>query len=154
MNSTDLQHFLTTHAIAAEMVYMQVHTPTVETAAQALGVHVNQVIKSIVLLADDSPLLVIANGTSRIDLKRVADHVNLPRKKVKMADAQTVLDITGYVVGSMPPFGHLAPLRTLIDSRVFDQTLVYGGGGEIDAMLKIAPGEIERVTRGERVSGS
>jgi Cys-tRNA(Pro) deacylase len=151
MDSSDLQHFLTTHAITAEMVYMQVHTPTVETAAQALGVHVDQVIKSIVLLADDSPLLVIANGTSRIDLKRVADHLNLPRKKVKMAEAQTVLEITGYVVGSMPPFGHLAPLRTLIDSRVFDQTLVYGGGGEIDAMLKIAPDEIERVTRGERV---
>jgi len=151
MNSADLQHFLATHAIAAEMVYMQVHTPTVETAAQALGVHVDQVIKSIILLADGSPLLVIANGTSRIDLKRVADHLNLPRKKVKMAEAQTVLEITGYVVGSMPPFGHLAPLRTLIDSRVFDQTLVYGGGGEIDAMLKIAPDEIERVTRGERV---
>ncbi len=151
MNSSDLQHFLTIRAIAAEMVYMQVHTPTVETAAQALGVHVDQVIKSIILLAADSPLLVIANGTSRIDLKRVADHLNLPRKKVKMADAQTVLDITGYIVGSMPPFGHKAALRTLIDSRVFDQTSVYGGGGEIDAMLKIAPSEIERVTRGERV---
>ncbi len=151
MNSTDLQTFLTTHTIAAEMVYMQVHTPTVETAAQALGVHVDQVIKSIVLLADDSPLLVIANGTSRIDLKRIADHLNLPRKKVKMADAQTVLEITGYIVGSMPPFGHKTALRTLIYSRVFDQTLVYGGGGEIDAMLKIAPSEIERVTRGERV---
>ena len=83
MNSSDLRHFLTTHAIAAEMVYMQVHTPTVETAAQALGVRMDQVIKSIVLLADDSPLLVIANGISRIDLKRVADHLNLLRKKMK-----------------------------------------------------------------------
>ncbi|MEK7441098.1 MAG: YbaK/EbsC family protein [Chloroflexota bacterium] len=151
MNSSDLQHFLTTHAISAEMVYMQVHTPTVETAAQALGVHVDQVIKSIVLLADESPLLVIANGTSRIDLKRVADHLNLPRKKIKMADAETVLNITGYIVGSMPPFGHKTVLRTLIDSRVFDQTLIYGGGGEINAMLKIAPIEIERVTRGVKV---
>lgn len=152
MNSSDLQKFITAQAIAAEIVYMQVHTPTVETAAVALGVEVDQVIKSIVLLADQSPLLVIASGTARIELKRVADHLGLPRKRVKMADAETVFELTGFVVGSMPPFGHKTMLRTLIDERVFLQTSVYGGGGDIDAMLKVTPREVVRVTQAQGVN--
>lgn len=151
MNSSDLKKFIAAYAITAEIVYMSVHTPTVETAAIALGVEVDQVIKSIVLLADHSPLLVVANGITRIDLKRVADYLGLSRKKVKLAEAGTVFELTGFVVGSMPPFGHTQPLRTLIDERVFAQNIVFGGGGDIDAMLKVTPTEVQRVSSGARI---
>lgn len=151
MNSKDLQNFITARAITAEIVYMPVHTPTVETAAVALGVGVDQIVKSIVLLADTSPILMVATGTARIDLKRLADHLKLPRKRVKLAEAQTVFELTGFVVGSMPPFGHTQPLRTLIDERVFAQSVVFGGGGDLDAMLQVSPAEVLRVSSGERV---
>jgi prolyl-tRNA editing enzyme YbaK/EbsC (Cys-tRNA(Pro) deacylase) len=68
------------------------------------------------------------------------------RKRVKLADAETVLNITGYPVGAMPPFGHRRPLPTLMDKRVLRQTEVYAGGGQIDALLRISPEAIFRVT--------
>ena len=151
MNSADLAAFISAHNITAEIVHMGTHTPTVETAAQALGVHPDQIVKSILCLADGSPVLVVASGTARIDLKRLADSLGLARKRVKMADAPTVLEISGFEVGAMPPFGHKIKLRTLIDRRVFDQPEVYGGGGEVDAMMRIAPAEIAQVASGERV---
>lgn len=151
MNSTDLAAFISAHNITAEIVHIGTHTPTVETAAQALGVHPDQIVKSILCLADGSPILVIASGTARIDLKRLADSLDLARKRVKMADAPTVFEISGFEVGAMPPFGHKAKLRTLIDRRVFDQPEVYGGGGEVDAMMRLTPAEISRVTGGETI---
>ncbi|MBM4424512.1 MAG: YbaK/EbsC family protein [Chloroflexi bacterium] len=151
MNSSDLAAFIAANGAAAEIIRTADHTPTVEAAAQALGVHVDQIVKSILLLADDSPVLVIANGTARVDLKRVADHLGLPRKRVKMADANAVLNLAGYAVGSMPPFGHKTQLRALIDSRAFEQSEVFAGGGEINAMLRIAPDEILRIVGGEKV---
>jgi len=57
-------------------------------------------------------------------------------------------------VGTMPPFGHKSRLRTLIDAGVLAQPEVYAGGGAIDALLRIAPAEIVRVTKAETVNVS
>jgi prolyl-tRNA editing enzyme YbaK/EbsC (Cys-tRNA(Pro) deacylase) len=46
----------------------------------------------------------------------------------------------------MPPFGHRRRLATLVDSAVTTQDLVFGGGGDVDAMLRLTPAELLRVT--------
>jgi Cys-tRNA(Pro) deacylase len=151
MDSADLAAFIAANGITAEIILLPDHTPTVEVAAQALGVRIEQVVKSILFLAEGSPVLVIANGTNRIDYRRLGDYLNLSRKRIKMADADQVLSIAGYIVGSMPPFGHKSKLRTLFDARMFEQPEVFAGGGSINAMLRITPNEIVRVTDGEKV---
>jgi Cys-tRNA(Pro) deacylase len=151
MDSTDLAAFITANAITAEIIHMDEHTLTVEAAAQALGVPADQIVKSILFVTEDSPLLVIANGLNKIDYKRLAEYLNLSRKKVRMAQAEEVLEIAGFIVGSMPPFGHKIKLRTLLDARLFEQSEVYAGGGDINAMLRVSPQEIERVTGGVKV---
>lgn len=152
MDSADLAVFIRDRAIAAEIVHLEQHTPTVEVAAQALGVAVDQIAKSILFLADETPLLVVANGLHRIDYKRLAEYFNLSRKKLRIASPEEVLNIAGFIVGSMPPFGHKTALRTLLDARLFEQAEVYAGGGDIDALLRVKPTEIERVTVGVRLA--
>ena len=49
----------------------------------------------------------------------------------------------------MPPFGHKQKLRTLVDPAVTRQEIIYGGGGGIDAMLRLTPSELLEVTRAE-----
>ena len=73
------------------------------------------------------------------------------RKKVKFASADQALDLTGFVVGSMPPFGHRQALRTLVDPTVLALDTIYGGGGAIDAMMRLTPQELMRVTGAEPV---
>jgi prolyl-tRNA editing enzyme YbaK/EbsC (Cys-tRNA(Pro) deacylase) len=152
MDSSDLAAFIAARALAAEIIHMDQHTPTVDVAAQVLGVPVEQVAKSILFMVNDAPLLVIANGLNRVDYKRLAEHLNLSRKKIRIASPDDVLNLAGFIVGSMPPFGHKTPLPTLLDARLFDQAEVYAGGGDINAMLRVTPEEIARVTGGERVA--
>ena len=56
-----------------------------------------------------------------------------------------VLDITGYEVGAVPPFGHKMKLRTVVATAVYDQQIVYGGGGEVQALMKLTTDELKRV---------
>ena len=49
----------------------------------------------------------------------------------------------------MPPFGHKQELRTLVDPAVTRQGVIYGGGGDIDAMLRLTPAELLAATRAE-----
>ncbi|MCB0174266.1 MAG: YbaK/EbsC family protein [Anaerolineae bacterium] len=149
LTSADLQQFIDAQHIEAEILVMAEHTPTVPDAARALQVEPEQIIKSLVFLVNDEPLLVINNGTALIDRRKVAARLDVGRKKVKFAGAEQALAITGYIVGSMPPFGHRQTLRTFIDPAITELEVIYGGGGDIDAMLRLTPAELLRVTEGE-----
>jgi Cys-tRNA(Pro) deacylase len=145
----DLQQFIETNQIDATIIPMKGHTPTVSDAARELQVATDQIIKTLVFLSDGKPLLVINNGLARVDRKKLAGILGVGRKKVKFANADQALEITGFVVGSMPPFGHLQKLPTLVDPSVVALDEVYGGGGNIDAMMRLTPGELLRVTGAE-----
>jgi prolyl-tRNA editing enzyme YbaK/EbsC (Cys-tRNA(Pro) deacylase) len=52
-------------------------------------------------------------------------------------------------VGSMPPFGHRKPLRTIVDRAAARRQEMFGGGGDIDALVRISPVELIEVTEAE-----
>jgi prolyl-tRNA editing enzyme YbaK/EbsC (Cys-tRNA(Pro) deacylase) len=152
LNSTHLAQFIRQRHITAEILHLAVDTPTVGHAAEALGVQPEQIIKSVLFLAAGKPVLVIANGLARISWKRLADHLGVSRRQLKTANAEQVLAITGYVVGAVPPFGHRQQLRTLVEAEVLAQTVVYGGGGEIHALMRLTTAELQRIVGHEVVS--
>ncbi|MCF8080255.1 MAG: YbaK/EbsC family protein [Desulfobacterales bacterium] len=151
LNRNDLQQFLDENRIAAKIISLPVHTATVAAAADALGVAEDQIIKSLVFRIDEAPLLVINNGLTRVDRKKVAAIMGVGRKRVKFASPEQALAITGYGVGAMPPFGHRTRLRTVVDAAVMELDEIYGGGGSIDAMMRLTPDELMRITAAQVV---
>ena len=145
----DLQRFIDGGSVAARIIPLQAHTTTVPEAAHALGVAEDQVVKSLVFLAGAEPRLVINCGLARVDRRKLAAYLGMGRGRVRFASPEQALAVTGFVVGSMPPFGHRSVLRTLVDETVARQATVYGGGGGIDAMMELSSAELLRVTRGE-----
>ena len=51
-------------------------------------------------------------------------------------------------MGTVPPFGHRQKLTTLVDQRVLARDVVYGGGGAINALMRVTPRELQRVVNG------
>ncbi len=145
--------FIRSYAIAATLIEPAQETPTVALAAQALGCQPEQIVKSVLFVVRggerDSQLLVIANGVTQIDSRQLADLLGVGRKRIRLAPADVVLAVTGYPAGGVPPFGFPDPLPTIIDPRVFDQAIVYGGGGDHHTMMRITPAELLRITGGQ-----
>ena len=149
MDRTDLQNFIDDHHIQATIMPLNEHTLTVGDAAKALGVDTHQIIKSLVFHIDGKPLLVINNGLARVDRRKLAAYLGVGRKKVKFASPDNAFALTGFVVGSMPPFGHKQKLRTLVDTALTKMDIIYGGGGDIDAMMRLTPEELLTVSQAE-----
>lgn len=139
LTSIDLQNFIDSQQIEAEFIHLPTHTPTVAAAAAAVEVDPAQIIKSVLFLADKRPVLVIASGLTRIDRKGLADYLGVSRRRVKIANADQVRKYTGYVAGAVPPFGHKEGIRTVVETAVtqLSQPVVYGGGGDVDALLRL-----------------
>lgn len=134
----ELADFLRTSGVQAELVRPGAPTATVADAALALGVAPAVIIKSLVFTADREPVLVIAAGEARVRMPALARALGMSRRAVKLASPEQTLAITGYAVGSMPPFGHREALPTLVDSvSVLAGGVVYGGGGGHDVLLRV-----------------
>jgi prolyl-tRNA editing enzyme YbaK/EbsC (Cys-tRNA(Pro) deacylase) len=146
LETSDLVRFIESHHVMANILELDVATPTVEDAANAVGTSAEQIVKSLLFLVDGRPVVMITCGTSHVDRRPIAAYFSVGRKRVKLADADTVLEITGYPIGAMPPFGLSQPLPTLMDRRVLEHEVVYAGGGGLDALMRISPIELLRVT--------
>lgn len=137
LTPNDLLKFMEKNTIAGEILFLDAPTPTVEAAAMALNTQPNRIAKSVLFTLPEGTVLAITCGTSLIEQRALASAFGVGRKKVKLADPKTVLQMTGYPVGTVPPFGHPQPLRTVIDPRVLEHALIYAGGGEHNAMLRL-----------------
>jgi prolyl-tRNA editing enzyme YbaK/EbsC (Cys-tRNA(Pro) deacylase) len=149
LGPADLQAYLEANQIQGELLQLSNPTPTVETAAEAVGAQPEQIVKSILFLVEGQPVLAITCGTSYVERRAISLRFGVGRKKVKLAAPEIVAEATGFLVGAMPPFGHRQPLRTLIDLRVLEKPVVYAGGGSDYTLLRLDPGTILQVTQGE-----
>ena len=147
LGPSHLAVFMQENKIPGEILELHVPTPTVESAAAAVGCQPSQIVKSLLFFARDELILAITSGPAHIERRSISSHYQVGRKKVKLADPQTVLAETGFQVGAMPPFGHFTPLPTLIDQRVLDLEQVYAGGGSDLNLLQISPQVILDITR-------
>jgi prolyl-tRNA editing enzyme YbaK/EbsC (Cys-tRNA(Pro) deacylase) len=117
-----------------------------------LGIEADQIVKSVIFWVDERPFLVYGCGTRRVDPRKLAARLQVGRKRVKLADADQVLDITGYAVGTVPPVGLKTPMPAYMDPAVRQYEVIYAGGGGIDALLKMTTTELLRVSNAEIVS--
>lgn len=154
MTPEDLQQFVNANGIKATILPMTQHTLTVIDAAMALGADTDQIIKSLVFMANGSPLLVINNGLARVDRRKLAACLEINYKKVRFASPEQALAFSGYMVGSMPPFGHKQTMHTIVDTKVPGMDTIFAGGGGIDAMMRLTSQELLCVTRAKVVDVS
>ena len=124
-------------------------TSTAEAAARAVGAPQGSIVKSLVFLADGAPLLVLAAGDQRVDVKRLRASLGLSKRRLRIAQPAEVLDHTGFEVGGVPPVGHSPPLTTLIDRTLGRFDTVWAAAGSAHAVFPIAYGQLVTITNGE-----
>jgi Cys-tRNA(Pro) deacylase len=120
-------------------------TITAQDAATRLNVPLERVIKSILFMDEkQTPILAILTGDKRIDKKKLASVLGIP--KAKIAPPEATKTLAGFEVGVMPPVAHKNRLMTVIDRKAMSFDKVYGGSGTADALMEIDPHDIARLT--------
>ena len=143
-----IEEFLAKEAIGAELISLGTETTTAKMAAEALGVPIDVVIKTILFQAKSGALvLVVAQGTGRIDTKKLVQVTGVDGWR--LAKPEIVLDATGYPVGGTPPLGLKQKIRMIVDTKAAALPEAYAGGGSHDVMLRIKPADIIRLNDAE-----
>ena len=145
-NAQRIQAALNERGSSAEVIQVPDSTRTAAEAAAALGTTVSQIVKSLVFVADDRPLLVLTSGSERVSTEKVRALVGA---KVSRPDADTVKRLTGYAIGGIPPLAHDTPARVLMDPHLLQFDVVWAAAGTPHAVFGIAPDELRRVAEAE-----
>ena len=146
-----VQEALTNAGLSCRVEELPASTRTAAEAAAAVGCGVAQIAKSLVFrgASTATPYLVIASGAHRVDEVRLAEWVS---EKVEKPDADFVRSVTGFPIGGVPPVGHDQPLRTFVDQAFLAYDVIWAAAGTPNAVFRIAPSDLIRVTGGEVVS--
>ena len=145
-----VQEALNALGMTLEVVELPGSTRTAVEAAQAVGCQVGQIVKSLVFKAKRSerPILVIASGQNRVDERRIETLIGEPLGK---ADADFVRQRTGFVIGGVPPVGHLERLTTFIDQDLSLYQEIWAAAGTPHAVFRLTPDDLLKITDGQVV---
>lgn len=135
--------------LATEIRHFRSTTRTAADAAREIGCELGQIVKSLVFLADGTPLLVLVAGTDRVDEAKLA--ALLGASTVRRATADEARAATGYPIGGVPPFGIERPLRVLLDRGLLRHEVVWAGAGTGEAVIRVRSEDLRRASGVELV---
>jgi prolyl-tRNA editing enzyme YbaK/EbsC (Cys-tRNA(Pro) deacylase) len=126
-------------------------TRTSADAASAVGCQVGQIAKSLVFRTQHThrPILVIASGANRVNEQKLGEQMVEP---VEKPDADFVRQCTGFVIGGVAPIGHLEPMHVFIDEDLLKYTEIWAAAGTPNAVFRLTPDDLVRMTGGQIIS--
>jgi prolyl-tRNA editing enzyme YbaK/EbsC (Cys-tRNA(Pro) deacylase) len=147
--SARVQAALDIYGLGIHVVKFEVSTATAPEAARACGCALGAIVKSLLFLIDGQSWLVLVAGDRQAAHKALGARFGVGKKKVRLADADTVLRLTGYEVGGVPPVGHATPLSVLVDESLSRFETVWAAAGEHNTVFPIAYSQLVQITCGQ-----
>ncbi len=140
----DVRTFFEGRGLHKEIHTFEDSTHNSELAAQTLCVKVGQIAKTILLIVDESPVIVVISGDKRVDFKKVK--ALRSGRKVRLGGPEDVVAHTGFKVGAVSPVALPGgiPIYQDLSLRRFD--VIYPAAGETNNMFVTTPGELLSLT--------
>lgn len=132
--------------MAIEPVRFPDGTRTAQDAANAIGVEVGQIVKSLIFAVDGEIVLAYVSGANQLDETKLASAAG--GAKCSRVNADTVRDTTGYPIGGVPPFGHSTHLRVFIDPDLLQYDEVWAAAGTWHDVFALSPQQLVRASDG------
>ena len=124
-------------------------TRTAQDAADVLGCHVGQIVKSLCFTVSGEPVMALVSGANWLDHKKLAAHFSVGRRQVKQANADTVREATGYAIGGVPPFAHATPMSVVIDESLLTFEELWAAAGTPRSLFPLTPQQLVAMSGGE-----
>ena len=120
-------------------------TKTAADAAAAIGCPVAAIVKSLVFMAGDEPVVALVPGDLRLDPAKL--EIETGMSPVRRASLSEVRKATGFAAGGTPPFGHQQPIRVFADEQLRRNDPVWAAGGTPSTVFPISLEDLDRVVK-------
>jgi prolyl-tRNA editing enzyme YbaK/EbsC (Cys-tRNA(Pro) deacylase) len=137
------QRLLDAVALESQIHIFPEGTKTAEDAANAIGCPVSAIVKSLVFVVGDEPVVALVPGDLRLDTSKLSAAGG--GGEVRRAALDEVRESTGYAAGGTPPFGHAQPLRVFADPELKRNDPVWAAAGTPTTVFPISISDLDRL---------
>jgi prolyl-tRNA editing enzyme YbaK/EbsC (Cys-tRNA(Pro) deacylase) len=113
----------------------------------AIVCEVGQIVKSLVFIADDRPVIALTSGANRVDTRRLAALAGA--SSARRATPEEARRATGFAVGGTPPLGHPEPVPTFLDRDLLGHHEIWAAAGTPDSVFRTTATELRAATSAE-----
>lgn len=121
-------------------------TRTAQEAADAIGVELGQIVKSLIFGVDGEIVLAYVSGANQLNESKLA--LAAGGAMCQRVDADVVRSTTGFPIGGVPPFGLATPLRVFIDPDLLQYDEVWAAAGTWHDVFGIEPHQLVEASGG------
>jgi prolyl-tRNA editing enzyme YbaK/EbsC (Cys-tRNA(Pro) deacylase) len=146
-----VQEALNALGFTNQVIELSQTTRSAAEAAQAVGCHVGQIVKSLIFQTQQTrrPILVLASGANRVNEQKLSE---LLQESIGKPDAEFVREKTGFAIGGVAPVGFSEKLETFIDADLLEFREIWAAAGNPQAVFKLTPAELVKMTQGKVVN--
>ena len=135
------KEYLKSKGLEDHIIIPEHSSATVAAAAEALGCDEAMIAKTLSFLQDEQPVLILADGTARIDNRKYKDRFGC---KAKMIPADLVGPLVGHEIGGVCPFGANEGVTVYLDESLRKHEIVYPAVGNDHSGVKLTIPELEQ----------
>ena len=142
----EVKKFIEEHDLDAKILQFDEPVRTVEEAAERSKADPSEIVKTIILIADDRPIAAIIQGNRKIDLEKLRKVLNA--NYVRLAKPSEVLKLLGIGIGAVSPLlNSMKRIRCIIDEKVLMMKKVLAGGGSEKTLVLIKPKDLAEILK-------
>lgn len=141
MSIEKAKQYLESKGFGDRVIETEKSSATVQEAAEALGVEPGRIAKTLSFLTPDGPILILAEGTARVDNRKFKDTFHT---KAKMIPGDQVEELVGHAPGGVCPFGINDGVKVYLDDSLKRYDIVYPAAGNAQSAVKLALDELEQ----------
>ncbi|MCI5826949.1 MAG: YbaK/EbsC family protein [Lachnospiraceae bacterium] len=134
------KRYLEKKGYADHIIELEQSSATVALAAEALGVEEGMIAKTMSFLQNETAVLILAEGTARIDNRKYKDAFHT---KAKMIPFDEVERYIGHAPGGVCPFGIKDGIKVYLDESLKRYDVVYPAAGNDHSAVKLTIAELE-----------
>ena len=148
MSLEKAREYLRSKGFEDRIIIPEQSSATVAEAARAIGCEPGMIAKTLSFLQDDSPVLILAEGMTKVDNRKYKERFGC---KAKMIPGELVEDLVGHGVGGVCPFGVNEGVRVFLDEKLKRHATVYPAAGSDHSAVRLSTAELESVCGSEWV---
>ncbi len=141
MSVEAVKKYFEQYGIADRIMEMEQSSATVELAAAAVGCEPERIAKSISLLLEDKPIIIVVSGEAKIDNKKYKERFHA---KAKMIPFDEVEQYIGHAPGGVCPFGIKPQVTVYLDESLKRFQSVYPAAGSSNSAIELSLEELEK----------
>ena len=142
MSLEKAERYLEDRGMLDRVIRLKESTATVAEAAEALGVEPGMIAKTMSFLRDGQAVLILTEGTARIDNRKYKDAFHM---KAKMIPFEEVEQWIGHAPGGVCPFGIRDGVEVYLDESLHQFETVYPAAGDDHSAVRLSVDELEQI---------